>query len=405
MKTTSKDPLVAMPNSESLPQTPSIQPVAEGIPQKFSPPLTAQAAVFSNVGKPLELERFDLPEQLEAGAMLCKVRMSTICGSDLHTILGRRQEPTPLILGHEILGEIVSMGERLPQSNNSSQNGNGKPLRVGDRVTWSIMASCGECFYCRKSLPQKCKHLVKYGHTCCRQAPYLTGGYAEYIYLMPGTAVYRVPECLSDEIATPANCALSTMVNALETIRLTAGETVLIQGAGMLGLNMIALCKEAGAAKVIVTDISPDRLAFASRFGADACFNTSGCPFEELAASIRSLTGGHGVDVAIEVCGNPSVVDQAVKTLRIGGRYLIAGLVTPGSHLDIDGNQLARNYLTVKGIHNYHPDHLAKALDFLEKYSHKYPYADLVGAHFPLTEINEAVAAANSGKHIRVAIC
>jgi alcohol dehydrogenase len=331
--------------------------------------------------------------------------MSTICGSDLHTIFGRREEPMPLILGHEILGEIVSFGDQPRQSDGLRRNGNDKPLSVGDRVTWSIVASCGKCFYCQKSLPQKCNGLIKYGHTCCRQAPHLTGGYAEYIYLLPGTAVYRVPECLSDEIATPANCALSTMVNAIEAIGLVPGETVLIQGAGMLGLNLIALCKEAGAAKVIVTDVAPDRLAFASRFGADACFNAAGCPADELVGAIRSLTGGHGVDVAFEVCGNRAVVDQAIKTLRIGGRYLVAGLVTPGSNLNIDGNQLARHYLTVKGIHNYHPDHLSKALDFLEKHSHKYPYADLVGAKFPLTEINKAIKVAASGKYIRVAIC
>lgn len=362
-------------------------------------PKTSQAAVFSEVGKPLATERFDLPERLQPGAMICKVRMSTICGSDLHTIFGRRVEPTPLILGHEILGEIVSMGSQ------SLQNGNAHPLMVGDRVTWSIMASCGTCFYCRKSLPQKCTSLLKYGHTCCRQAPHLTGGYAEHICLMPGTAVYRVPDCLSDEIATPANCALSTMVNAVEAILLAAGETVLIQGAGMLGLNLIALCKEAGAANVIVTDVGPERLALASRFGADACYNPAEWEADELVAAIRDHSGGKGIDVAFEVCGNPAVVDQAIKTLRIGGRYLIAGLVTPGSDLGIDGNQLARNYLTIKGIHNYHPDHLSQGLAFLEKHSHKYPFAELVGAHYPLSEINEAIRVAASGEHIRVAIC
>ena len=236
-------------------------------------------------------------------------------------------------------------------------------------------------------------------------ATMFTGGYAEYIYLLPGTAVYAVPDCLSDEVATPANCALSTMVNAVESIGLAVGETVLIQGAGMLGLNLIALCKAAGAAKVIVTDVSPDRLAFASRFGADACFNTADYLNDELAVAIRSLVGGHGVDVAFEVCGNREVVQQALKMLRIGGRYLIAGLVTPGSDLDIDGNQLARNYLTLKGIHNYHPNHLAKALKFLEHHSHKYPYDELVGAKFPLAKINEAIEVAASGKYIRVAIC
>ena len=360
--------------------------------------MTSRAAVFTKEGKPLTIEEFKLPERLEPGAALCRVRMSTICGSDLHTIFGRRQEPAPLILGHEILGEIVALGEP------SGHNGSGEPLRVGDRVTWSIMASCGQCFYCKKGLPQKCEQLRKYGHTCCNDAPHLTGGYAEYIYLFPGTAVYRVPENLSDEVATPANCALSTVINALETIGLKRGETVLIQGAGMLGLNLVALCKEAGAAKVIVTDIARERLAVAARFGADACFNTTEFDSRELTAAIRGLAGGYGVDVALEVCGNRAAVAQALDVLRIGGRYLIAGLVTPGSDLGLDGNHLARNYLTVKGIHNYHPDHLAKALEFLEKHAEKYPFAELVGATFPLTEINTAIEAAASGEHIRVAI-
>lgn len=325
--------------------------------------------------------------------------MSTICGSDLHTIFGRRQEPAPLILGHEILGEVAALGDGADRS------ASGEPLRVGDRVTWSIMASCGECFYCRKSLPQKCLRLIKYGHTCCRDAPHLTGGYADYIYLFPGTAVYHVPENLPDEIATPANCALSTVINATETAELAPGETVLIQGAGMLGLNLIALCKEAGAGKVIVTDAMTRRLEVASRFGADACLNPNDYQPDEMVAAVRALSeGGHGVDVAFEVCGNRAAVDQAVRSLRIGGRYVVAGLVTPGSNLDIDGNQLTRKYLTVSGIHNYHPKHLNEAIRFLEEHAHKYPYAEIVAATFPLDEINEAVRVAATEEHVRVAV-
>lgn len=360
--------------------------------------MTTLAAVFSEVGKPLVLEPFELPERLEPGAMVCRVRMSTICGSDLHTIFGRRREPAPLILGHEILGEIVALGEQAPTADGQ------KPLSIGDRVTWAIMACCGSCYFCNRGLPQKCEHLRKYGHTCCHQPPHLTGGYAEHICLLPGTAVYRVPESLSDEIATPANCALSTVINAVETIGVARRETVLVQGAGMLGLNLIALCKEAGAAKVLVADVAEERLALAARFGADACIDTRGLSSAEFGAAVRGHVGPHGVDAAFEVCGHPAVVPLAVASLRIGGRYLIAGLVSAGSLFEIDGNQIARNCLTIKGIHNYRPEHLAQALTFLERHSAKYPYADLVGAVFPLREINEAVRAAASGKYVRVAV-
>jgi alcohol dehydrogenase len=357
-----------------------------------------KAAVFSEVGKPLEIRQFELPHRLEPGAALCKVRMSTICGSDLHTISGRRTEPAPLILGHEIIGEIVALGSEF------RKDGFGDKLEVGDRVSWSIMASCGRCFYCELDLPQKCEKLRKYGHTCCNEAPHLTGGYAEYIYLFPGTAIYKVPADIPDEIATPANCALSTVINAVETIGLNRKETVLIQGAGLLGLNLIALAVEAGAKKIFVTDTVKSRLGLAGKFGADFCINAKDLPCEEIVSQIRAHTDGHGVDVAFEICGAKEAVGLAAESLRIGGRYLVAGLVMPGSDLGIDGNQLTRKYLTIKGVHNYHPRHLGTALRFLERYSQKYPYDELVGRVLPLSQINKAIDAASTGEDIRIGV-
>jgi putative phosphonate catabolism associated alcohol dehydrogenase len=360
--------------------------------------MKCKAAVFSKVGKALEIIQFNIPEKIENGAALCKVTMSTICGSDLHTINGRRSEPLPLILGHEIIGKIEVLGEGL------LHDGFGNKLKVNDRVTWTIMASCGECYFCNNGLPQKCEKLLKYGHTSCDQPPHITGGYAEYIYLFPGTVIYKIPGNISDEIATPANCALSTSINAVESIGLQKDETVLIQGAGLLGLNLIALAKEAGAKKIFITDVMQNRLDLAAKFGADVCLNLKDLATEEVIVQIRNQTGGYGVDVAFEVCGVKKAVTQAVQALRIGGRYLIAGLVTPGSELDIDGNQLTRKYLTIKGIHNYNPEHLGMALMFLEKYSGKYPFGELVGRVFPLTEINKAIESASTGEYVRIGV-
>ncbi len=362
------------------------------------PRTTCRAAVFVEAGKPLEIRRFELPEIMEPGSALCKVTMSTICGSDLHTISGRRVEPAPSILGHEIIGEIAALGHGL------DHDSFGEELRVGDRVSWSIMASCGQCFYCKLDLPQKCEHLRKYGHLCCDNPPHLTGGYAEYIYLFPGTAIFKVPDSIPDEIATPANCALSTVVNAAETISINRRESVLIQGAGLLGLNLIALASEAGARNVIVTDISEGRLKLASNFGAHCCLDVKQSSSEDVLSEINRRTDGHGVDVALEVCGEKNVITQAVDALRIGGRYLIAGMVMPGSYLGLDGNQVTRKCLTIKGIHNYKPEHLGVALQFLETHWQKYPFDRLVGAEYPLDEINKAISAAASGEHVRVAL-
>lgn len=358
----------------------------------------SQAAVFAEVGRPLELHEFALPDRLAPGAALCKVLMSTICGSDLHTISGRRSEPTPLILGHEILGEIVQLGEGL------THDALGEALAVGDRVSWTIMASCGECFFCTHELPNKCVSLRKYGHTSCEDDPPLTGGFAEHICLWPGTAIFRVPQNLPDEIATPANCALATIVCAADTIGLAEGEVVLIQGAGLLGLNLVALCRDRGAERIVVADVDAGRLALAERFGADVCVNCVEAGPGAVVAATRDLTGGRGADVAFEVCGQASVVPAALEALRIGGRYLIAGLVTPGAAFELDGNQVTRRCVTIKGIHNYAPKHLGEGLQFLAGAGEEAPFADIVGECFTLDQINEAVAEAATGRHIRVAI-
>ncbi len=362
----------------------------------------SKAAVFYKVGSPVEIRDFNLPEKLEKGSAICRVRFNTICGSDLHTTTGRRVEPTPLILGHEIVGEIVQLDDNL------EFDGFGNKLTIGDRISWTIMASCGECFYCKKDLPQKCIHLKKYGHASIEDKELnsgLVGGYSEYIYIMPGTTVYKVPESLSDEIAAPANCALSTVVNAVETIGIEKGDIVMIQGAGLLGINACALAVEAGAKAVIVTDIIDERLEMARQFGATKTYNTLKISEDDIIKELKEMSGGFGIDVVIEVCGAKQVVGLAVKSLRIGGRYLLGGLVNPGSTLEgIDANQVIRKYITIKGIHNYKPKHLGTALEFLEKHKDKYPFHKIVSKVFNLDQINEALAESETGKHIRVGV-
>ena len=364
--------------------------------------MNSKAAVFEKIGEEIKLQNFKIPDSLEPGSLLCKIRFSTICGSDLHTITGKRKEPTPLILGHEMVGNITALGDEI------TYDGFGNLLSAGDRISWTIMASCGECFYCRKNLPQKCIHLKKYGHTSINDKEIkssLLGGYSEYVYIMPGTTIYKVPDSISDEIAAPANCALSTVVNAVETIGIERDDFVMIQGAGLLGLNGCALAKEAGAEEIIITDINDERLELAKRFGATKTYNLRKISEEEILAELKELRGGYGIDVVIELCGDKSCIPLGIETLRTGGRYLFAGLVIPGNFLEaIDANQLIRKYITIKGVHNYHPDHLGKALKFLETVSELYPFDEIVKVSYKLEDINKAVLDASSGEYIRVGI-
>lgn len=359
-----------------------------------------KAAIFEETGKPIEIKEFEIPQTIEENAMLVKVTFATICGSDLHTITGKRKEAAPLILGHEIIGTIAKLGSP------NLKDGYGNALKIGDRITWTIMASCGECFYCQKGIPQKCVKLKKYGHTCCYDKEIksgLVGGYGEYVYILPGTTVFKLSDKLSDEVATPANCALATVVNAVETIGVEKGDAVLIQGAGLLGLNACALSAAAGAKAIIITDVVDSRLEDAKRFGATHTINLKDvADTADLVSKIKEIAP-YGIDAALEFCGRAEAATQAIAALRIGGRYMIAGMVNP-TPLDMDANNITRKCLTIKGIHNYAPQHLGIALKFLEENQDKFPYKELVGETFPLDKINEAVEVSKSQKYIRVAI-
>ena len=164
---------------------------------------------MTKANTPLEIVEYPLVD-VEKGYILVKIRCCTICGSDLHSWLGKRKTPTPIILGHEIVGEIVEIGEGVTHDSGD------KPLNIGDRITWTIMDSCGKCYYCReKGLMMKCRSLKKYGHDSCAPPPHFVGGFADYCYISPGTCVIKVPPNLSDEEAAPANCALATVVAGL----------------------------------------------------------------------------------------------------------------------------------------------------------------------------------------------
>jgi alcohol dehydrogenase len=361
-------------------------------------PRSCKAAVFERPNQPLSVRSVPIPTRLEAQAILCKVRLSTICGSDLHTVFGRRPEPAPSILGHEIVGEIVDFEA------GGLRDFNGASLTTGDCITWSIAASCRRCRYCRRGLPQKCVNLRKYGHLSLDEPPHVTGGYAEYICIMPGTALFKVPADLPDDVMAPANCTLATAQNAVATLPLASDDTVLIQGAGLLGLYLCALAKSKRCTRIVVTDIDSSRLDMAERFGATHCFCARDCEPAELARRIRESCPGDRLTTAFEACGAAEAPKVAVDALDIGGRYLLVGLVRPNSLLNVDANQVIRKYLTISGIHNYDPTHLKAAVEFLQTHQAVFPFDAIVGRVFPLGRINEAIAEASSGRHIRVGV-
>lgn len=349
----------------------------------------------------MKLVQMPIPA-LEPGEALVKIECSTLCGSDLHTIKGLRQEKCPSILGHESVGRVVALAETAPC------DASGIRLAVGDRVTWSTTISCGGCDRCQAGWTQKCRTLSKYGHALAEGRQALCGGLAEYILLRPGTAIVKVPAWLSAEVVSPANCATATVACALRMAALRQGARVLIFGAGMLGLTASAMAKSRFRAHVTVVDPVAERLELAKRFGADRTLPwrrevTEGAEGDAVALLADQLKDAH-FDAVLEFSGSVQAVEAAVNHCDIGGRVLLVGTVMPTPHVPIDPEQIVRRCMSIHGVHNYASQDLVAALEFLTTSVEQYPWSLLVERTFSLQEIELAVEYAIASKPIRVAI-
>lgn len=362
----------------------------------LSHPESSRAAVFRAAGEPLAIERFPVPE-LNRSEALVRIRCSTICGSDLHSYFGRRHSPAPSVLGHEMVGEIVAAGPE------GARDYRGNPLAVGDRVTWSMVWSCGECFYCAHGLRPKCDRLMKFGHEAIAPGRELVGGMAEHCVLPAGTAIFCVPPNVPDLVASPANCATATVAAVFRHAGPVAGHAVVIHGAGMLGLTACAMAAMGGASQIVAIEPDTRRREQALAFGANLALD-SALPQEAILAQVRERSGGRGADVGIELAGHPEAIELGVSLLRMGGRFVMAGSTFPSRPVELSGEQLVRRMTQIVGVYNYAPEDLEAALAFLARAVDRFPFESLVGRTFPLSEVNAALHFAETARPPRVAL-
>lgn len=354
---------------------------------------TCLAAVYRGVPNQIELCHLEVPAP-RAGEIVVRTEACTICGSDLHTFSGRRSTPVPTILGHEMVGRITGFGQGAPREDIA-----GKPLCAGDRVTWAIVASCGCCFTCDRDLPQKCEHAVKYGHIALEDGYELSGGYAEYCVLARGSAVMRLPEDMPLEVACPANCATGTAAAAVAATGSVEDRSCCVLGVGLVGLTVAAMLSVGGARHVVCVDPNDGRRALASRFGASHAVQHA-----ELDAVRKELTGSRGFDVVIECAGPSANFPTALQIARLGGSIVLVGSTYPDRPVSTPVDQIVRRNLTIRGIHNYTPSDLRRAVNFLADHHRTLPFAEVVRPWFPLEDIATALKAAAQAKSMRVGV-
>jgi threonine dehydrogenase-like Zn-dependent dehydrogenase len=350
-------------------------------------PETGKAAVFTDTGQPFEIREYPVADPPPDG-MVVRVTSAGICGSDLHVWRGDIRiamfGPGRRILGHEMTGRVAKLGA------NVHTDSMGQPLKEGDRIVYPYFTPCRRCYQCLRGEFAACP--VKYPPIpLSDNPPHFFGAYAEYYHMKDAAFVFKVPEALPDEMVTPVNCALSQVIYGLQKAGLKMGDTVVIQGAGGLGVNAAAVARSMGAGTIIVIDGVPQRLKLAQECGADVLIdiNEAATPQDRI-AKVMSLTGGRGADIAGEFVGIPAAVPEGLAMVRQGGTFLEVGNISIGQTTTIDPSMLVWQNKKIVAVNMYDPAILPIALDFLVRNKERFPLAHVVSHKYPLEKIDEA---------------
>lgn len=329
----------------------------------------------------IEFHEYEVPEPA-TGGVIAEVTQTNVCGSEVHMWkgeFGRRG----IMPGHEMSGRIVALGKGV------AVDTAGEAVKVGDRIAPVYYAVCNKCVNCVAGNQAAC--IAKtFGVRHPDEAPHFTGTFATHYFVRPEQHFYRVPENVPDLIASSANCAMSQVYWSLDRARLSYGETLLVLGAGGLGLHAMAIAKERGA-RVIAIDGVGLRLDQAKRFGADEVVDMrKHADLESRDKRVRELCAGWP-DVVLEVAGVPDAFMEAMRMVRNGGRLIEVGNISPGLTVTIAPSLVTFKSLEIIGVSTYPPHYLKKSLDFLATHIKQYPYAELCDATFPLMHAAEAL--------------
>jgi L-iditol 2-dehydrogenase len=336
---------------------------------------------------PVELREFPEPV-LEPGSVLLRTLYSEVCGTDVHIWHGRLAGvPFPIIPGHVSVG----IADKI---RGDVRGVDGTTIAEGDRlVFFDVHRTCGRCRACAVTrTPTRCESRRVYGITDSAHEG-LFGGWAEAIYLEPGVSMAKLPS----ETYISGGCGLITAVHAVDRAALTLGDTVLVQGTGAVGLSAIALARLAGATRVIAFGAPADRLALATAMGADHVVDVQKTAPAERMQIVRDLTGGLGVDAAIEAAGSARAVEEALDLIRDGGRYVIAGHYTDAGPSAINVHQqINRKHLEIRGCWGSEVSHFVRALRVLERHHAAIPWRAIGAKTYALSELNQALADAEA---------
>lgn len=348
--------------------------------------MPVRAAVMTGPHEPMEVQTLPDPD-LEPGAVLLETIASEVCGTDVHLWHGRLAGvPYPIIPGH------VSVG-RVAEARGVERDAMGRPLAPGDVVTFlDVHETCYRCYHCLVARqPNRCPARKVYGITYTL-ADGLLGGWAERICLKPGVRILRLPDNLGADDVIGGGCGLFTGFAAVDRAEARMGDVVVVQGAGPVGLAAAAFAGLSGAAEVVLIGDPDARLALGARMGAGVALSVSGTTPEERLDAVMARTGGRGADLVIEASGNPAAIPEGFALVRDGGRYVVAGHYTDAGPVDINPHtDINRGHVDVRGQWGTDFHHLVRALRLLSRHRERLPFAEVIGARYPLERTQQAL--------------
>lgn len=375
---------------------------------------TSVAAVMEKPGT-IALRESQVPEP-EPGAVVIAVHLSGICGTDKHTFRGESRQYAgtkherdidyPLICGHENVGTVTAVGGEVFASD-------GSLLKVGDRVVPGANVPCGRCYYCANDFPYYfCQDLEDYGNSLnLSRAPGLFGGWSQYMYLLPGTPVFRVPEALPDEVAviTEVMAVTHGVDTALTLLGLHGGArsgfAVAVLGVGPLGLCHLVKSRMLGAGFVAASDMLTGRLERAAAFGVDLALDAASMTADERVAAILDATDGRGVDIALDCSGVPATFTEALRVVRTGGVIVEAGAFVDMGPVQINPNSdICSRNVSVLGIGGEMATQYEPSMRLMVANLDRYPLRKIVSHILPLDRAREAILLAQSGEAMQVAL-
>jgi len=362
-----------------------------------------RVAVIPKPNSPIEIREVAEPE-LEQDSALLEVELSEVCGTDVYLQQGRLQGvPYPLVPGH------VSVG-RLSKIRGNLLDVEGRAFREGDRVTFlDVHRTCNACWHCLVAkATTRCPQRKVYGITYGLDDG-LCGGWADQVYLKPGTRCLRLDA--DAETFMAGGCALPTALHAIERGEVAIGDTVLVLGSGPVGINAIILSLMRGALRVLCIGAPDHRLEVASEIGASDTLNFEKHDERARLEWILARTNGRGADVCVEATGAPDAVVQGMRYTRDAGRVVIVGQYTDhgpvsseaafNPHLDLN-----KKHLDVRGCWGSDFSHFYRGVQIISDPKRSAPWTKLKSklSRYGLDNANEALSDVKSGRVLKALI-